>query len=103
MILDISLSTLLIWLACHFVGDFAFQSTWMIVEKGKSWEVNFYLNILLKSAYISFSSMYCLYLLAFNEAERKRGVTCLISKASCSAIISCCNVLVKGNWRTFTA
>ena len=36
------LSPLLIWLACHFVGDFAFQSTWMSVEKGKSWEVNFY-------------------------------------------------------------
>lgn len=36
------LSPLLIWLACHFIGDFAFQSTWMSVEKGKSWEVNFY-------------------------------------------------------------
>ena len=35
-------STLLVWLACHFVGDFAFQSTWMSIEKGKSWEVNFY-------------------------------------------------------------
>ncbi len=35
-------STLLVWLACHFVGDFAFQSTWMSVEKGNSWEVNFY-------------------------------------------------------------
>ncbi len=35
-------STLLIWLGCHFVGDFAFQSTWMSMEKGKSWEVNFY-------------------------------------------------------------
>ena len=42
MIIGISVSTLLIWLACHFVGDFAFQSTWMSVEKGKSWEVNFY-------------------------------------------------------------
>jgi hypothetical protein len=42
MLIDISISTLLIWLACHFVGDFAFQSTWMSVEKGKSWEVNFY-------------------------------------------------------------
>jgi hypothetical protein len=40
--IDISTPTLLIWLACHFVGDFAFQSTWMSVEKGKSWEVNFY-------------------------------------------------------------
>jgi hypothetical protein len=24
------------------VGDFAFQSTWMSMEKGKSWEINFY-------------------------------------------------------------
>lgn len=38
----ISLPVLLIWLACHFVGDFAFQSAWMSMEKGKSWEVNFY-------------------------------------------------------------
>ncbi len=36
MLLDIAASTLLIWLACHFVGDFAFQSTWMSMEKGKS-------------------------------------------------------------------
>jgi|SRR5579859_3903088 len=36
------LAPLLIWLACHFIGDFAFQSTWMSMEKGKSWEVNFY-------------------------------------------------------------
>ncbi len=42
MLFDIQISTLLVWLACHFVGDFAFQSTWMSVEKGKSWEVNFY-------------------------------------------------------------
>ena len=42
MVLGVSASTLLIWLACHFVGDFAFQSTWMSMEKGKSWEVNFY-------------------------------------------------------------
>ena len=40
--LNISVQTLLVWLACHFVGDFAFQSTWMSIEKGKSWEVNFY-------------------------------------------------------------
>ncbi len=41
MLIGISIPTLLIWLACHFVGDFAFQSTWMSTEKGKSWEVNF--------------------------------------------------------------
>jgi hypothetical protein len=42
MLLNISIPTLLVWLACHFVGDFAFQSAWMSAEKGKSWEVNFY-------------------------------------------------------------
>ena len=42
MLFDVSVYTLLVWLACHFVGDFAFQSTWMSMEKGKSWEINFY-------------------------------------------------------------
>jgi hypothetical protein len=42
MLLGITFFVLLTWVACHFVGDFAFQSTWMSVEKGKSWEVNFY-------------------------------------------------------------
>lgn len=42
MLLGVSVSTLLIWLACHFIGDFAFQSTWMSMEKGRSWEINFY-------------------------------------------------------------
>ena len=41
-IAGVSISPLLVWLACHFIGDFAFQSTWMSSEKGKSWEVNFY-------------------------------------------------------------
>ncbi len=42
MFIDMSVATLFTWLACHFVGDFAFQSSWMSMEKGKSWEVNFY-------------------------------------------------------------
>ncbi len=42
MLVHVSLLTFLTWLACHFVGDFAFQSAWMSMEKGKSWEVNFY-------------------------------------------------------------
>jgi hypothetical protein len=29
-------------LACHFIGDFPFQSEWFVAMKGKSWEVNFY-------------------------------------------------------------
>lgn len=42
VLMSIPLQILLIWLACHFIGDFAFQSAWMSMEKGKSWEVNFY-------------------------------------------------------------
>jgi Protein of unknown function (DUF3307) len=42
MLVNIPIAALFAWLACHFVGDFAFQSTWMSMEKGKSWEVNFY-------------------------------------------------------------
>ena len=42
MLFGLSIYSLLMWLACHFIGDFAFQSTWMSMEKGKSWEVNFY-------------------------------------------------------------
>lgn len=33
---------LLLALAAHFIGDFAFQNKWMATEKGKSWEINFY-------------------------------------------------------------
>ncbi|HEY7123599.1 MAG TPA: DUF3307 domain-containing protein [Ktedonobacterales bacterium] len=36
------LELVLIWLACHFIGDFAFQSSWMSANKGKSWEINAY-------------------------------------------------------------
>jgi Protein of unknown function (DUF3307) len=55
MLFDISIQVLLIWLACHFVGDFAFQSTWMSVEKGKSWEVNFYHCATYTAAFILFA------------------------------------------------
>lgn len=29
-------------LACHFIGDFGFQSKWMAENKGINWEINFY-------------------------------------------------------------
>lgn len=29
----------LLLITCHHIGDFAFQSTWMAMEKGKDWEV----------------------------------------------------------------
>lgn len=55
MLLDIPVSTLLIWLACHFVGDFAFQSAWMSSEKGKSWEVNFYHCVTYTAVFVLFA------------------------------------------------
>ena len=29
-------------IAAHFIGDYPCQSLWFTMEKGKSWEVNFY-------------------------------------------------------------
>jgi hypothetical protein len=55
MLLHISIMTLFIWLACHFVGDFAFQSTWMSLEKGKSWEINFYHCATYTAAFVLFA------------------------------------------------
>jgi uncharacterized protein DUF3307 len=55
MVLTISIQTLLIWFACHFVGDFAFQSTWMTIEKGKSWEVNFYHSATYTAVFLLFA------------------------------------------------
>ncbi len=55
MLLGISVQTLLIWLACHFVGDFAFQSAWMSIEKGRSWEVNFYHGATYTAVFVLFA------------------------------------------------
>lgn len=32
----------LLLIMCHHIGDFAFQSQWMAIEKGKDWEVMAY-------------------------------------------------------------
>lgn len=32
----------LVYASAHFLGDFAFQSVWMIMEKAKDWEVLLY-------------------------------------------------------------
>lgn len=55
MLMGISIQTLLVWLACHFVGDFAFQSAWMSIEKGKSWEVNFYHSATYTAVFVLFA------------------------------------------------
>ncbi|GCF08035.1 DUF3307 domain-containing protein [Dictyobacter arantiisoli] len=48
-------NTLLVWLACHFIGDFAFQSAWMSMEKGKSWEINFYHSATYTATFVLFA------------------------------------------------
>jgi len=55
LIAGIPLQVLLIWLACHFIGDFAFQSAWMSIEKGKSWEVNFYHGATYTAVFVLFA------------------------------------------------
>jgi hypothetical protein len=55
MSINFSVATLLAWLACHFVGDFAFQSSWMSIEKGKSWEINFYHSATYTAPFILFA------------------------------------------------
>jgi len=37
-----AISELMLLIAAHFLGDFAFQSDWMVKMKDKSWEVNGY-------------------------------------------------------------
>jgi hypothetical protein len=34
----VSITVLLIWLACHFLGDFPLQGDYLSAMKGKSWE-----------------------------------------------------------------
>ena len=37
-----NIDALILLVAAHFLGDFAFQSDWMIKLKGTSWEINGY-------------------------------------------------------------
>lgn len=55
VIAGIPLQVLFVWLACHFIGDFAFQSAWMSMEKGKSWEVNFYHGATYTAVFVLFA------------------------------------------------
>jgi len=34
--------SLFLAVACHFIADYPLQSEWMVMNKGKSWEVNLY-------------------------------------------------------------
>src|SRR5258707_14681027 len=55
VIAGIPLQVLCVWLACHFIGDFSFQSAWMNMEKGKSWEVNFYHGATYTAVFVLFA------------------------------------------------
>lgn len=54
---------LIILIACHFVGDFPFQSEFLALNKGKSWEINFYHAIVYTSAFILFAKVSVLFAL----------------------------------------
>jgi hypothetical protein len=46
---------ILLLLASHFIGDFAFQPLYFVENKGKSWEVNFYHAATYTAAFIVFA------------------------------------------------
>ena len=43
-----------IWIAiaAHFIGDFPLQSEWMVINKGKSWEISFYHAVVYASLFL---------------------------------------------------
>lgn len=41
--------------ACHFIGDYPFQSEWFVNFKGKSWEVCFYHSAVYASVFAIFA------------------------------------------------
>lgn len=48
---------LLIFLACHFVGDFGLQNAWVAEEKNRSLEVTFYHTAVYTAVFILFSHL----------------------------------------------
>jgi hypothetical protein len=42
-------------IACHFIADFPMQSDFLVLNKGKSWEINFYHAIIYASTFILFA------------------------------------------------
>jgi Protein of unknown function (DUF3307) len=41
--------------ACHFIGDYPFQSVFFVENKGKSWEINFYHAATYTAAFVVFA------------------------------------------------
>jgi len=48
------LELFLLLLSAHFVGDFAFQSSWMGIEKARSWEITFYHTLIYTATFVLF-------------------------------------------------
>lgn len=48
------LELFILLLSAHFIGDFAFQSSWVGLEKGKSWEINLYHALTYTATFILF-------------------------------------------------
>ena len=48
---------LLFLIALHFIGDFPFQSEFLALGKGKSWELNFYHVAIYTSVFIVFGKI----------------------------------------------
>jgi len=51
------LTFLCLLIACHFVGDFPFQNEFLALNKGKSWEINFYHAITYTAAFVIFAKV----------------------------------------------
>lgn len=43
--------------ACHFLGDFPFQGEFLAMNKGKSWEINFYHAITYTATFVIFAKV----------------------------------------------
>lgn len=48
------LTYLVLLIACHFIADFPFQSDFIAMNKGKSWEINFYHAVIYTAAFLLF-------------------------------------------------
>lgn len=48
---------MMLLIACHFIADFAFQSEFLGIGKGKSWELNFYHAITYTATFVVFAKV----------------------------------------------
>lgn len=55
------LNLMCLLIACHFVGDFPFQGEFLALNKGKSWEINFYHAITYTATFVIFAKVSVLF------------------------------------------